>query len=454
MKNNTKINTRIAPSPTGPLHIGTARTALYNYLYAKKNGGKFFIRIEDTDTKRCKKKFFRNAMDSMHALGIFEDALFVQSKRTEIYKKELKRLIEEGKAYVSKEKSKKNNKKFVKVVRFKNHKKIIEFKDTIRGNIKIDTTELGDFVIARSISDPLYHLTVVVDDEDMEITDVIRGDDHISNTPRQILLIEALGYTIPRYTHLPLIISPDGGKLSKRKSDTSILNYIDSGYLSEALLNYLSILGIGETDNIKGQSKDEVKDMKQLIDFFDINKLQKRSATFDNKKLDWFNKQYIKKLSYIDFRKHLSFCLFKKYPLKSIIRKKITTEIFKDLKERYHTFSEMKDAVKIKEYDYLFKSTNKEAEKIPHNKSSKKDALIHLKRLVEIIKDLDTFTVENLKNSIYLYTDKVGVGEVLWPFRYSLSGKERSIDGFLIASLIGKKETIKRLNVAIKILEK
>ena len=351
MKNNITINTRIAPSPTGPLHIGTARTALYNYLYTKKNNGKFFIRIEDTDKKRSKRKYIRDAINSLHILGIFEDGLFIQSRRKHIYKKELERLVKENKAYISYEKSKLNPKKNVKIIRFRNPKKIVEFNDSIRGNIKIDTTELGDFVIARSISDPLYHFTVVVDDHKMNITNIIRGDDHISNTPRQILLIEALGYSIPKYTHIPLIISLDGKKLSKRRADVSILNYIHQGYISEGLINYLFILGLGDINNSKSDSINEIKNINQLISDFDIDRVQKKAAVFDIKKLNWINKQYIKKLNCLQIRQKIGFCLFKKFPIKSIFKQKIIKEIVKDLKERFCTFGEMKQSIKNKDYE-------------------------------------------------------------------------------------------------------
>ena len=452
MKNNITINTRIAPSPTGPLHIGTARTALYNYLYTKKNNGKFFIRIEDTDKKRCKKKYFKDAINSLHILGIFEDDLFIQSQRTYIYKKELERLIKEDKAYVSCEKSKHNHKKNINVIRFKNPKKIVEFNDSIRGNIKIDTTELGDFVIARSISDPLYHFTVVVDDQKMNITNIIRGDDHISNTPRQILLIEALNYQIPKYTHIPLITSLDGKKLSKRKNDTSILNYIHQGYIPEALVNYLFILGLGDVNNSKNDSVDEIRNINQLTSDFDINRIQKKSSVFDIKKLNWINKQYIKKLSCLQIRQKIKFSLIKKFPIKSTFNQKIIKEIVKDLKERFYTFGEMKQSIKNKDYDFLFNLKNIDIQKVSWKNTSQQQTTTHLEKLVDILSKTENFSQENIKKLIYDYIerDETGVGVVLWPFRYSLSGKEKSLDGFLIASIIGKRKTIDRLKKTIK----
>ncbi|MDO8424222.1 MAG: glutamate--tRNA ligase family protein, partial [bacterium] len=268
--------TRFPPSPTGPLHIGNARTALFNYLFARKNGGKFIVRIEDTDTERSRKEYELNMLECLKWLGIErEGELWHQSERTEIYKKYLHRLIDEGRAYLSEEKEGENR----EVVRFKNPGEKVSFDDLVRGAVEFDTAELKDFIIARNINEPVYHLAVVVDDAEAGVTHVIRGEDHISNTPRQILIQEALGFPRPLYAHLPLILAPDKSKLSKRKhgESVSLEYYRNKGYLPEAMVNYLALLGWNPG------TEQEIFTMEELIEQFDLSKIQKGGAIFDEK---------------------------------------------------------------------------------------------------------------------------------------------------------------------------
>src|SRR3989338_7522449 len=219
MERKQKVVTRFAPSPTGFMHMGSVRTALFAYLFARQNGGKFILRIEDTDHERSKKEFDDAIIDAMNWLGLGYDALYRQSERASVYRKHIEKLLHEGKAFVSKEETspdaaKDGKVRRAEVIRFKNPNKLIKFKDLIRGDIEFDTTELGDFVIARSIDEPVFHLAVAVDDCEMGITHVIRGEDHISNTPRHILISEALGAPLPTFAHLPLVLAPDRTKLS------------------------------------------------------------------------------------------------------------------------------------------------------------------------------------------------------------------------------------------------
>ncbi|MEK7506432.1 MAG: glutamate--tRNA ligase, partial [Patescibacteria group bacterium] len=212
------VITRFAPSPTGNLHVGSARTALFNYLFTKKHGGTFLLRIEDTDKERSKKEFEDDILHGLSWLGISYDGEIVrQSERTVLYKTYLERIVASGAAYEAEE----NKDKTGKVIRFKNPNKTVAFHDLIRGDISFDTAELGDFVVAKDKETPLYHLAVVVDDHEMGITHVIRGEDHISNTPRQILIQEAIGAKRPLYAHIPLILAPDRSKLSKRHGAVS-----------------------------------------------------------------------------------------------------------------------------------------------------------------------------------------------------------------------------------------
>ncbi|KKT38587.1 MAG: Glutamate-tRNA ligase [Parcubacteria group bacterium GW2011_GWA1_44_13] len=238
----TKVITRFAPSPTGVLHIGSVRTALYSWLYARQNNGKFILRIEDTDKERSKKEFEDNIIDGLNWLGLKHDEFFRQSDRSVFYKERIIELIAKGAVYVSKEEPKEPGER-AEVIRFKNPNKVVTFRDEVRGDISFDTTELGDFVIAKDFDTPLYHFAVVVDDFDMGVTHIIRGDDAISNTPRQILIQEALGAPRPVYTHLPMILAPDKSKLSKRHGALAVTEYREEGYLPEAIINFVALMG-------------------------------------------------------------------------------------------------------------------------------------------------------------------------------------------------------------------
>lgn len=274
----------MAPSPTGNFHVGSVRTALFNFLFARKNTGKFILRIEDTDKDRSKKEFEDDILESLKWLGLKYDEFYRQSERIEIYKKYLQKLIDENKAYISAETEGENR----EVVRFRNPNKQMVFEDLVRGKVEFDTTELGDFIIAKNLNEPLYHLAVVVDDFEAEITHVIRGEDHISNTPRQILIQEAIDAPRPIYAHLPLILAPDRSKLSKRKHGESVsLDYYrQKGYLPVAIINYLALLGWNPG------TEQEIFTLDELINVFDFSKVHKGGAIFDEKKLAWVNRKH------------------------------------------------------------------------------------------------------------------------------------------------------------------
>lgn len=269
---------RIAPSPTGKFHLGSARTALFNFLFARQHGGKFILRIEDTDRDRSKKEFETDIIENLKWLKLDYDGFYRQSERGELYKKYLKKLIDDGHAYIDEE----------NVIRFKNPNKKVKFSDLIRGEIEFDTTELLDFVIAKSLDEPLYHLAVTVDDHEMGVTHVIRGEDHISNTPRQILIQEAVGAQRPIYAHLPLILAPDRSKLSKRKHGESVsLDYYrEKGISAAAIINYLALLGWNPG------TEQEIFTLEELIRVFDLAKVNKAGAMFDEKKLAWVNRKH------------------------------------------------------------------------------------------------------------------------------------------------------------------
>ena len=275
---NQKIITRFPPSPTGNFHVGSARTALFNFLFARKNNGKFILRIEDTDKTRSKKEFEDNIFESLEWLGLKYDEFYRQSDRGKIHRTYIEKMLDDGSIYEAED----------KIIRFKNPNKKVKFNDLVRGEIEFDTTELKDFIIAKSVDEPLYHLAVVIDDFESNITHVIRGEDHISNTPRQILIQETISAPRPIYAHLPLILAPDRSKLSKRKHGESVsLNYYrDKGYSPEAMINYLALLGWNPG------TEQEIFTLDELINVFDFSRVHKGGAIFDEKKLAWVNRKH------------------------------------------------------------------------------------------------------------------------------------------------------------------
>ncbi len=344
MSQNKPIVTRFAPSPTGLLHAGNYRTALFSYLFARQNNGKFILRIEDTDRERSKKEYEENILESLTWLGLEHDAFYRQSEQLENHKKHLNSLIEKGFAYVSKEE---REGKVNEIVRFKNPGTKVTFKDLIRGEITVDTTDLKDFVIAKNINEPLFHLAVVVDDFEMGVTHVVRGEDHISNTPRQILIQRAIGAPEPVYAHLPLILAPDRSKLSKRKGALAITEYRDRGYLPETMINYLALLGWNPgTDQ-------EILSKEDLLKLFSIEKIQKGGAIFNEEKLKWLNKEYLKKLPSEKIESVVSESVKKvlgiENPNQGVI-KKIAPLIL----DRISTLFEIEELVKQGEVTYFF----------------------------------------------------------------------------------------------------
>lgn len=287
------VKVRFAPSPTGFLHIGSARTALFNWLFARHHKGEFLLRIEDTDQVRSNEKFLKEIMGSLEWLGLnWDGEIKYQMQRLEIYRESAERLLKSGKA------KKVDGTKVVKTdegeigsaIVFPLPARKVPFDDILHGRIEVDTTQLGydTVVLMKSDGTPTYNFACVVDDAAMGITHVIRGDDHISNTPKQIVLYEALGITPPQFAHIPLILGPDGGRLSKRHGATSLEEYRGRGYLGEALVNYLALLGWSPGENR------EIVSLQEMVERFDIVNVNKTAATFDIVKLNWVNHQYIK----------------------------------------------------------------------------------------------------------------------------------------------------------------
>jgi glutamyl-tRNA synthetase len=445
-----KVVTRFAPSPTGFLHAGNYRTALFSYIFAKKNEGKFLLRIEDSDKARSKKEYEDNIIESLKWLGLDYDGFERQSEHLARHKECLQKLIDSGKAYISDETLRSDAQTLVKaaknvptrssVIRFKNPNKRVRFNDLVRGEIEFDTTDLGDFVIARSMDEPVFHLVVVIDDNDMGITHVIRGEDHISNTPRQILIAEALGFDIPKYAHIPLLLASDRSKLSKRKGAKAITEYRDAGYLPAALVNYLALLGWNPGDDREVMSLDEI------VASFDLAKVQKAGAIFDEEKLKWMNRQYMGKLSnkeYLDQVKNQN----------TKVENSILERSLSVIRDRAHTFGEISDIFDREgELGFVIEMPAYDAKKLLWKGDSVGTTSPYLEKIIELLNPSKDFSVEEVKNAIWPYAVEKGKGNILWPMRFALTGRDKSPDPFICASILGKEETIKRLQSARTLL--
>lgn len=434
----------MAPSPTGHLHIGTARTALFNYLFARKHKGTFIMRIEDTDKERSKKEYEDEILQGLEWLGMTWDALYRQSDRATLYREYLERAIQKNHAYLSREESKMRPGEYVEVVRLKNPNKTVSFHDEIRGEISFDTTELGDFVIARSLDDALYHFTVVVDDHEMHVTHVIRGEDHISNTPRQILIQEAIGAERPMYAHLPLILAPDKSKLSKRHGAVMLSEYERQGFIKESLINYLVLLGWNPgTDR-------ELFLLKELIEAFDLSGIQKSGAVFNIEKLSWFNKEYLTSYSDDAFLTYIENAIPKNIIDMPQFNSERLQKLLPLIRERSCTRSDVTRDFDAGEYDFAFLAPTQDASLIKWKEDMNvRETLSRLQKLAEYIAQMpEEISVEQVKSYIWDYAVEVGKGKVLWPLRVSLTGRERSPDPFTVIHILGSAEAYKRVITA------
>ncbi|MDE2172464.1 MAG: glutamate--tRNA ligase [Patescibacteria group bacterium] len=438
------IVTRFAPSPTGLFHAGSYRTALFAYIYARQNDGTFILRIEDTDRERSKKEYEENIVESLAWLGLKYDQFFRQSDRTALYQKYVQKLIGSGHAYVSKETPKEPGGRN-EVIRFKNPRKKVTFHDLVRGTIEFDTSELGDFVIAKSLTEPVFHLVNVVDDFEMGITHVIRGEDHISNTPRQILIYEAIGATrLPEFAHIPLLLASDRSKLSKRHGALPMTDYRARGYIPDALVNYMALLGWHPSDDR------EIMPLDTIIKEFSLERVQKSGAVFDEEKLRWFNRQYISEMSNAAFAasaapflpEWLSASSPRFNRLIPILREKIA--ILSQIGDLLGTGGELGFVRELPAYqpELLLWKKN----------PSRQAAHAHLSKALPILSsvaDAD-FGKNTVKDALWDYAEREGRGDVLWPIRVALTGQAQSPDPFIAAEILGRQESLTRLAAAIK----
>jgi len=481
------IRTRIAPSPTGLLHIGTLRTALFNYLFAKKHNGTFIVRVEDTDKERSKKDFETNILEGLENIGLKSDESpivggkygpYRQSERTEIYKKYLLQLLEQGDAYYcycSKEeldkerekcmsnklpprysgkcrnlneeaKSLAREKKSSSVIRLKVPENTdIHFYDLIRGDQKQNTKDLtGDFVIAKDLETPLYNFTVAIDDTLMEITHVMRGEDHISNTPKQILIYKALGLNIPEFAHFPLILNQDKSKLSKRKNAVSVQDYLDKGYLKSSLINFLALLGWNPG------TEQEIFDIEELIKLFSLDRIQKGGAVFDTDRLNWINTEHIKKMSDKDFI--TATIPFLKDNLNDKIDREKLNYLLLQERPRIKFFSDITENLKF----FFNNNLNYEISLLCGKKLQADFVLNVLEEIEKVLNTDDKFTEESLRENLIVLIKKLELknGEVLWPLRAALTGQDRSPGAFEVAYALGKERSVARVKYAIELLKK
>lgn len=476
-----EIRVRIAPSPSGNLHIGTARTALFNFLFAKKMGGKYILRIEDTDLERSSDAYIKNIFDSLKALGLSWDegpdvggeyGPYSQSERFGIYPEYAQKLVDAGFAYecfctpeeldAEKEEAQKNKVAHVysgkcqkltetekeelrkqgrkPAIRFHVEPKELIFNDLVKGELKFDTSLIGDFVIMKSNGTPTYNFAVVVDDMLMKISHVIRGEDHISNTPKQILIYEALGAKVPEFGHLGMILAPDRSKLSKRHGATGVSEFVEKGYLIDALVNFVALLGWSPSDGV------EIKTVDEIAADFRIAEVSSSNSIFEYDKLNWMNSQYIKKLSLEELKEKL-LPFMSKYNLSELSEEHLN-RLVEVTREPLTILSDITDAV-----PYFFGESVEIEEEVKTEVLSTEKSQNVLKDFVETAKDWD-FDEETLHHKLEEFRGKfkeLGVKpkETMWAIRGAVTGRTRGADMCAILTILGKEKVLKRAKDAI-----
>ena len=460
-----EVKTRFAPSPTGYLHIGGVRTALFSWLYARHHQGKFVLRIEDTDRERSTQESVDAILRGMEWLGLdYDEGPFYQTQRFDRYKQIIEKLLAEDKAYrcyctreeldALRQEQQKNKQKpkydgryreytgaipnnVDPVIRFKNPLDgAVVIQDHVLGEIVINNSELDDLIIARSDGTPTYNLTVVVDDLDMNITHIIRGDDHVNNTPRQINMIEALGGTLPNYAHVPMILGNDGKRMSKRHGAVSVSAYEDEGYLPEALLNYLVRLGWAHGDQ-------EIFSKQEMITLFALEQVNKSAAAFDIDKLQWLNQQYIKQTPNEKLSSWVELAFSKKNIKPSSFEQ--LSKVVELQKDRVKTLSEM---AHVSEYFFAdFESYDEKSA----NKHFKQTSLPILQSIREKLAQVQDWNAQNIQQCIHDYSEEseLKLGKIAPPIRVAVCGSANSPSIDITLELIGKEPVLTRIDNAI-----
>lgn len=480
-----KIRVRFAPSPTGYLHVGGLRSALYNYLFAKQNNGTFILRIEDTDQKRFVEGSVESLIKTLEWAGLkIDEGPYVQSERLDLYKKYAEQLIEEGKAYYCfcepKRLEEVRNEQIAKklapmydqyclknlnqkeidnnlknncpyVIRLKIPKnEIVEFDDIVRGKMRIDSNTLDDQVLLKSDGFPTYHLANVVDDHLMEISHVIRAEEWLPSTSKHIILYKAFGWEIPTFAHLPLLVNTERKKLSKRQGDVAVEDYIKKGYLKEALINFIALLGWNPGEG----SRQEIFLLEELIENFNLEKVHKAAAVFDTKKLDWINNQYIRRMSpdelleiSLEFFEQKDFfqCAKKERKEKGYLEKVLKVE-----QERLVNLSQVGESDKYFFDDELKYSTDDIRWKKNSDEETKKyleDAFASLEQIPE-----EDWTREKIEELLLIKAGEKR-GELLFPLRWVLTGQKFSPTPFEVAWVLGKEESLRRLKISLELFK-
>jgi glutamyl-tRNA synthetase len=425
----SNIRVRFAPSPTGYLHIGGVRTSLFNFLYARQQGGKFLLRIEDTDSQRSTPEFEQEILDSLKWLGLsWDEEIEHQSKRLARYREVAKELLAKGLAYEQRDGDK-------VAITFKVPKMKVTFTDLVHGDVTYDSNEFDDLVIMKSDGYPTFHLAVVVDDHDMGITHIIRGDDHLPNTPRHILLYQALGWKPPKYAHLPLIMGADGTPLSKRHGAVAVSAYRNDGYLPEGLLNYLALLGWNPGNN------QEILRMPELTKLFSFKRVVKSNAQFNPEKLLWLNGQHIRMLEGEDYERRITeyWKARMELPPEDKWRKLITL-----YRARIETFKQLMDQAA-----YCFNEPEYKDEKLMTETRGSAVAMDLLRKLRESLEDLGDFEdpqVLDQKTKAVVEAAGLKPKDIIHPLRFVLTGGTASPGIFELMSLLGKDTCLKRLS--------
>jgi len=486
----TEVRVRFAPSPTGELHIGGARTALFNWLFARKEKGTFVLRIDDTDTERSQEKYWKGILEGLNWLGLDWDegpekggpyGPYFQSQRYDSYIREINKLLGKGKAYrcycskeelaKGREEAKKQGKPFIYPgnCRPKDNQKdqldpnldisesVIRFKtpdsgetvihDKIRGTVTFENQHIEDFIILKSDGVPTYNFASVVDDWEMNISHVIRAEEHLTNTSRQKLIAEALSYNVPEYAHVPIILAPDKSKLSKRHGATSVQEFRDEGFLPEALINYLALMGWSPP------GEQEILSLDEIVKYFSLERVSKTAAIYDLKKVTWINGHYFREsdperladlsIPFLQARGFLP-----ENP--TIEDKEMTNKIVKVMHDRAKTLKEFADSV-----DYFFHENFQYDEKEVSKVLGKEDAGRNIKYLIDKLKDVENFNKENIEKAFQETCQELDIspGRLNKPVRLALSGVTMGPELMDMVQILGKDKTLQRLEEALQKIE-
>ncbi|MBT4857348.1 glutamate--tRNA ligase [Candidatus Uhrbacteria bacterium] len=485
----TPARTRIAPSPTGYMHIGTLRTSLFDYFLSKQTGGKFIIRIEDTDQERLVEGATESLLATFSKLGILHDegpflqddgsltqkgdvGPYIQSERLDIYRPYVETLLGQGDAYPcfcsrerltemrEEQRATKQTPKYDRaclalgqdevtkrladgeahVIRMKVPEGQTVFEDVVRGTVSVNNSDLDDQVLMKSDGFPTYHMAVVVDDNLMAISHVLRGEEWIPSTPKHVILMNMLGFDVPTFAHVPLLLNADKTKLSKRQGDVAVEDYLEKGYLPAALINFVGTLGFNPTGDR------EVYTLQELIDMFDLSKVKKSGAVMNIEKLDWMNQQYLKELGLDEVAEAA-----RPFVEVDVDDPMIMRALFVE-RERIHRLTEFAEAiVPYTGYDAP------DAETITWKKSDAADAKVQLEGVRAEIAGAPDDIYENLsyvedRIKAYIEKNELSNGNVLWPLRIALSGLQKSASPFEFLWVLGREESLKRIDQAIAVL--